>query len=424
MKKYSILSLILTGTLFMSLCGCGNSNALGEAENSVNTKDGNGTTIEFWNSFTGSDGDVLREIVDRYNSENKDGITVKMDVMPSSSLSEKLPAAVATKTAPALVAISPADMVNYSNNDVLESVDDFFEATGVDKSNFSESSLNLFKHNDKQMLIPLQIQSTFFYWNKELFKEAGLDPEKPPTTWEEVAEYAGVLTDESKNQYGFGMPVSGAPTWFNAMFLSAGGSAVDLENRKSTLNSPENLEVLKEIQDLAVNKKVTPKGATGTDTDNLLYSGKLAMYVNGPWIINSLKESGIDYGISLMPSNTCILDGMGFGIMSGTPQEEKDAAYKFMAYWNTEEVCKEWSLRNGFPPYLNSLASDKEILSDSNLSTTVNMAETGKLWLPGLEESAKIDSDILFPMIEAIQSGQDCSEELKKASDAIDNLLK
>lgn len=62
---------------------------------SVNVMADDGVTIQFWNSFTGTDGDVLREIVDRFNEENEDGITVEMDIMPSDTLTEKV--------APALV---------------------------------------------------------------------------------------------------------------------------------------------------------------------------------------------------------------------------------------------------------------------------------------------------------------------------------
>lgn len=57
---------------------------------SVNVMAEDGVTIQFWNSFTGTDGDVLREIVDRFNEENEDGITVEMDIMPSDTLTEKV----------------------------------------------------------------------------------------------------------------------------------------------------------------------------------------------------------------------------------------------------------------------------------------------------------------------------------------------
>ena len=68
-----------------------------EAQSSVSAK---GVTIQFWNSFTGSDGDILREIVDQYNKENQDGITINMDIMPGETLSEKLAPAITTGTAP------------------------------------------------------------------------------------------------------------------------------------------------------------------------------------------------------------------------------------------------------------------------------------------------------------------------------------
>ena len=74
-------------------------------------------------------------------------------------------------------------------------LDDFFEQTGADASNFSDASLQALQYQKVQMMIPMQVHSTFLYWNKDLFEAAGLDPETPPATWEEAAEYALKISD-------------------------------------------------------------------------------------------------------------------------------------------------------------------------------------------------------------------------------------
>ena len=68
MKK-RVLAGLLAGIMILSLAGCGNTSS--PADNSSTVSTGNETTIQFWNSFTGTDGDVLREIVDNYNKTNK-----------------------------------------------------------------------------------------------------------------------------------------------------------------------------------------------------------------------------------------------------------------------------------------------------------------------------------------------------------------
>lgn len=92
-------------------------------------------------------------------------------------------------------------------------LDDFFEQTGADASNFSDASLQALQYQKVQMMIPMQVHSTFLYWNKDLFEAAGLDPETPPATWEEAAEYALKISDPSRKLYGIGFPISGAPCY-------------------------------------------------------------------------------------------------------------------------------------------------------------------------------------------------------------------
>lgn len=106
MKKKSLVALSIISCLTAAsvLSACNTSSPVADkGEESSTAKDGEGVTIQFWNSFTGTDGDVLREIVEKYNKENDKGVTIEMDIMPADSMEEKLPAAIASKTAPALV---------------------------------------------------------------------------------------------------------------------------------------------------------------------------------------------------------------------------------------------------------------------------------------------------------------------------------
>lgn len=69
-------------------------------------------TIQFWNSFTGADGDLLVQLVDRFNAENQWGITIEMDI--SSSFTEQLSSALAANEGPALVLFSTAFRFQYA----------------------------------------------------------------------------------------------------------------------------------------------------------------------------------------------------------------------------------------------------------------------------------------------------------------------
>ncbi|NLL70639.1 MAG: ABC transporter substrate-binding protein [Epulopiscium sp.] len=400
----------------------------GNETNKNSTKDSSKKeiTIQFWNAFTGSDGDILREIVNRFNKENEDGIKIEMDIMPGSTLVEKLAPAITTGTAPAMILAGNMDVVNYSKTGSILPMTDFFDITEADKSDFTAASLESLQYDGEQMMIPMQWFTQYLYYNKDLFEAAGLDPETPPKTWEEVKEFAAMITNPDKNVFGVGLPVSGAVPWFSSLFLSNGGEILDVENKKSLLDNEANLKSLQFIQEI-VNARYSPKGSTGADLDNLMMADQLGMVINGPWMVNGLRENEINFGVAPLPAGTKGVVGIaevtGFAITKGITEEEKAAAYKFIEYWNTTEICKEWSMRNGFPPYLASVAADPEVQADPIVSVFSAVKDYGQAFGTGLASAAVINGDALFPMIENVVAGNDCQEELKKASEKIDELL-
>ena len=393
-------------------------------ETSQTHADGSGISIQFWNAFTGSDGDVLREIVNKFNEENEDGITIEMDIMPGATLAEKLASSITTGTAPALVLQGNMDVALYGGNGSILPLDDFFEVTGTDKNDFEQSALDSFVIDGHQYMIPMQWFTQYLYYNKDLFEEAGI--EKAPETWEELAQTAAKITNPDKNVFGVGFPVSGGVAWFDSMFLSNGGRIFSDDNTQSALVSDENLNTLKFVQSM-VNDGVCTKGTTGADLDNLMMADQLGMVINGPWMVNGLKENEINFGVAPIPGGQAgqvgIAEVTGFAVPKGTSDEAKAAAYKFIAYWNTTEISKEWSMRNGFPPYLKSAAADPEIQENEMVKAFSVIADYGVPFGTGLKSAATINSDILFPMVENVIAGSDPAAELQQASDKIDEML-
>lgn len=423
MNRRKVISMLLVGVMGTSafLSGCGKT----ETEGSVTGTKSETIELDFWNVFTGSDGDILREIVDNYNQTNEDNIHINMDIMPNDTLQQKLPAAIATDTAPDLVLFGVENIAPYVANDSLEDISDFWETAGVDKDNYLENVLELSYVDGKLYGTPMQYNVTYLYWNKDLFEQAGLDPDTPPATLEELAEFAEKCTDPSKNQYGLALPVQ--CTYMQFLWAN-GGDADDPETNQNLLNSKENLETLQWLQELAAEKKVTPANSTGSDCDAMLQAGQIAMYFSGPWQINGLREQGINFGIAPCPAGTAgafsPAGGCSYVIPKGTDEESRLAAYKFMKYWLSDEVLKEWSQKNGFPVWSKSLMEDPEIQGDEVLSDISKATEIGRSYNLGYELASQIDSDVMFPLFEKIITGASAPEDaLKEASDAMDQVL-
>ena len=424
MKWKKICSMLLVCATTLSLfSGCGNSQQAKDTDgNKANNSDG--TTLSLWTVFTGSDGDVLREIINDYNETNTDGITVEVDIMDNDTLQSKLPSAISTGTAPSFVLVGIEYLQEYVENDSLEDISDFWEATGTNEDNYYENVVAKSYVGDTLYGVPMQYNLQYLYYNKDLFEAAGLNPDAPPATFDELAECAKALTDPDKGQYGLALPVDFG--YYVQYLWGNSGDVINTSTNENLLNSEQNVETLTWLQELA-QSGVSPQGLASAEADTMFQSGQIAMNISGPWNINILNDLGMNYGIAAMPAGSdgaySAEGGCSYMIPKGADAATKEAVYKFMAYWLTDDVLKEWSMRNGFPVWSYSLLEDEEIKSNEILNSVSEASSIGRDWHLGYEYGSQIDNDVMAPMMESILSGGDVNTEIKSASDRLDEIL-
>lgn len=395
----------------VSLAACGGSN---DSEGSGSS---DGTTITFWNSFTGADGDMLVEMVDKFNEENTDGITVEMDI--SSDFDSQLSTAFAAGEGPTMILSSSAYRFTYG--DYLQDVSDVFEKTELNKDDFIQSYLDYCSDGEATYFIPFQVVGYYMYWNKDLFEAAGLDPDTPPATWDEWQSYAEQLTDPDSNVYGSGISYDYAYQIAHIM-QRLGGLAVTDENGSWTANFAGN-EGYKEF--LNMYKEMVDNGDNPleADTDSMASAGQIGITVGGPWVSAGLDTAGVDYGIGLIPQGDAgemnSVEVIGFGITTAASEEEKEAAYKFIEWWNTageegSSPALEWSLNNGYPAYTYSVQDNEEYKSNEKLSamSAANPeAPTDFIVDSNFPGINAILTDVIPPMINSVAFGESTVDE-------------
>lgn len=432
MKKKLLSTILATATIATLFSGCGSastdSSTTGESTTSESSSESESsddvTTISLWTVFTGSDGDVLKEIINDYNESNTDNIEVEIDIMDNSTLQSKLPTAISTGTGPSFVLVGIEYINEYVENDCLEEISDFWEVTGTNEDNYYENVVAKSYVGDTLYGVPMQYNLQYLYYNKDLFEAAGLDPDAPPTTFDELEECAKALTDPSIGQYGLGL----TPDYgYYVQFLwGNGGDVIDTSTDENLLNSSENIATLEWIQDL-YNSGVSPQGATAAEADTMFQSGQLAMCMAGPWNINALNALGMNYGITAIPAGSdsaySAEGGCAYMLPKGADDATRDAVYKFMAYWLTDDVLKEWSTRNGFPVWSYSLLEDEEVTSNEILSNVSAASTIGRDWHLGYAYGSQIDSDVMKPMIEKVLAGNDVTTAVEEASETLDTII-
>lgn len=434
-KKFITLGLVLSMILSLTACGSkasdttpsGTASVTPTAESAESTpaaetakteeKTYEPTTLTFWNGFTSTDGEVLQKIVDDFNATNEWNITIEMDVMPWATFNEKLPAAIASGDAPDFVLCSSGFYAPYVAAGSFQDMSDFYKMDGVNAADFDENVVNSLYYDDLCVGIPMQMVTHYFFWDKDLYAAAGLDPETPPKTFEEVVENAKVLTDKSKNQYGFVVPTDNNVVAQYTMYAYGGGYTNEDETT-AMLNQDANVKAFETLKTLY---ECSPK-----DTDDNTYiCGQLGQFINGPWIISGLRDSGINYGVTTVPmcegvDNAAAVVAVGFSIPTTTSDEHKDLVYKFINYWNTEEICTKWTAECGTPAYLKSVqASFADDPLTSALSVPLSFAHVE---LKGHGVST-IATETLYPALEEVFAGADIKTTLDKYNTVMQGML-
>lgn len=429
MKKCELMKKITAGfmaaAMLLSLTACGASKE--EKKPEAEGKENGAVTLTFWNGFTGADGEVLRDIVDDFNAANDKNITIEMDIMPWDNFNEMLPTAVTSGTAPDFALMQARDTPQYVQNGALQPMDSFWEFEGVDKSNFNEESIKMGILDGKQYSIAMQLQTFYLYWNKDIFQAAGLDPEQPPKTWDELVEIAPKLADPEKNVSGFLVPYNIGNVLFS-WIKSAGGNVLNEDYTKSEINSPENLEVLKTMQSL-VQEQGGPDVISNPEIFNLMNAGQLGMLIAPPFMVSGLETNEINFGVTSIPQQTedcekvAMAEAVGFVIPKCTDESKLDAIYEFVSYWNTTEIGKRWALEAGFPPYLKSVAEDPEVQEDEIIAALTEQVSYAELYLPQFVNRLALEKDAITPMLERLMQGEDPEMLLKEADDAINKII-
>ena len=145
------------------------------------------TTVVFWNSWTGGDGDALQALVTKFNESQNE---VYVDMTRTTSFGDMLQTNLPTKEAADLILLNCNDLNKYGS--YLLPINDIWENTSLKEEDFSSAYLGMAKVGDDLFGIPFQITTYMMYYNKDLLAAAGV--EKIPATFAEWTEAAQKIT--------------------------------------------------------------------------------------------------------------------------------------------------------------------------------------------------------------------------------------
>lgn len=355
MKMKKLMAILASAVLTTSLVltGCG-SQASSNNSAQTSSKPAQKTQLTFWAPFSGPDGPFMKKIIDTYN-QSQNEVEVKFVIVPQNQYYNTVDLAFSGKQALPNVMIMHVDQIpTYQSKGLLSDITETAKNAGVKSEDFATAAWKATDIDGKHYGIPLDIHPLILYYNKDLFKAAGLDPEKPPKTREEFLQYAQKLTDTSKGQWGYVVPTLWPQQFiFPTLVYQNGGDLINASSKKIDYNSPEAIEALQFEHDLIYKYKVSPENVQQDGEVTMFVQGKSAMQFNGPWQMGAWDQAKINYGAAPVPQLgskelTVFANSHQFVIPEGVNKgDQLKAVEKFMKY--ISENTYQWALSGQAP---------------------------------------------------------------------------
>jgi len=309
-------------------------------------------------------GGPITKIVDGYAADfEKDNPGIKLRPIYSGTYLDtiaKALTAVKSGEPPVTSILLSTDMFTLIDEDAIVPFDDLIK-TDADRAwlkSFYPAFMENSQTGGKTWGIPFQRSTIVLYYNKELFKEAGLDPNRPPQNWREQVEYAQKLTkrDASGNvtQWGIQIPSSGFPYWlFQALAVQAGTNLMNQAGTQTYYDRPEVIEGLTYWVDLVKKAKVHPEGIVewGT-TPKDFFEKKVAMMWTTTGNLTSVRTNAkFDFGVAMLPAGKqrgSPTGGGNFYLFKKSTPAQREAAFKFIRWVTTPERAAQWGIDTGY----------------------------------------------------------------------------
>ncbi len=384
---------------------------------------------------------LISALCDQFHEENPG---IKINPVYAGTYADtrtKVQAAIQAGNTPAIALMFSIDLYSLLSMGVLYDYDSFC-TTGEDKAwlngfygGFMENS----RYDGLTYGVPWQRSTIIMYYNKDAFREVGLDPESPPTTWAELEEYAGKLTkkDASGNTVRYGIQIpsdkAGYAYWMLQTFtLTQGGfNLMDDTGTHVFFDDERTIKGLNFWKSLSDKGYQAPGTAAWSTTVTDFLAGTVAMmYHTTGNLTNVRKNASFDFGTSRLAAGTSYgspTGGGNFYLFKGVPEEQTQAAFTFIKWMTSDpERVAQWSIDTGYvatrPEAYQTDRMIKYVESFPSAVTARDQLEFAKAEFSVFDQGAV--QDILDTAIEAAMTGSAPVEQaLKDAQVKADAIL-
>ena len=328
----------------------------------------------------------VRRLVDAWNESHD--VQIEVTIIPADQFVTRVATGFAAGEVPDLLPVDLIYVPAFAKAGQLTEISALVEAGGLDIDLLSPSHVRLARYDGDLYGLPFTAEGSILLYNKGLFEEAGLDPDEPPTTWDELYNAAVAISELGDEIYGFYFAGScagcNAFTYLPLIWASEGDVLNEDGTEATVAVDPvvrEALEFYKQMWD----EGLIPPGAqadTGTDFLNAFLGGNIGMAGSGAFSISVLKTEhpDVDFGITFLPGKdggvSSFAGGDSIAIPAGAANPE--VAFEFIQWVLSDEIQLDVYAAQGQLPVRIDLAENEYFEEDPRLTTNAEAMGLGR----------------------------------------------
>jgi len=326
-------------------------------------------------------GGILKQMIAEFEEQNPD-IKIQIEEVPNADILTKLTAYAEGNDLPDVID-GQFGLASFINLNAALDITDRVDAEGL-RDSFIPVALQAGIDGEGHILgLPFYTGTDALYYRLDHFEEAGLDPNQPPTTWEELAETAQALTNPRAGRYGFGMYGKTHTVRCIHFMQNNGpdGEMLRLDRDSGTwtilVNSPDSIGAIEFMVSLARDLKVVPPNVVEMDYPAnvaAFSAGNISMLTTGPWGAQTFIGTNPDiegkFGVAVHPTptgETPVLRQGSLIYAIGRTTEHPDEAFRFLK-WFTHDRQPYFAASAKYGPTTKAALEDPAIAEDPFLS--------------------------------------------------------
>lgn len=346
---------VLAAAATLALTGCTTGGGSGS---------GNTVEVSVWHYWDGTNADTFQKMVKDYNAANP-GVTIKVANVPNADFLTKLRASATSKSLPD---VAIGDLIWVPQINEIGNLADLSKL--VPASTLSAITPALTKYGrigGKQISVPVSANNLAYMYNKTLFTQAGLDPEKPPTTWDELKATGKAILDKT-GEPGYDLFTQAGDngegvTWnFQVNLWQAGGEFLNADNTKAAFNTDAGRKAMDYWMSL-IDSGISPYGKWGQFEKGAGGSAQEGSWMVGIWA----PDPPFDFGVAKVPAPADGTAATNLGGEQAMVFQNSDAkaraAADFLSWFLEDKQVTRWSETTGMLPVTSSVAKSRSYLS-------------------------------------------------------------